>query len=1227
MQIKSAMSKETTNSQIELLEAVNEAAVILISQNEDSFENRMTKGVGLICDAVNLDRFSIWRNFTVSNGRHASQIYRWDKKAGGTTKPMPGLEDLVYSQVAPRWEKILASNEALNGPVKLMPEIEMLKFFDCVSALIVPLFIENNFWGFAFLEDRSKERYFNESEIKIMRSAASLCANIIIHSDTERSLIDADKFSNSLISTAPIAMAICDGEANVYDCNATAMEMFGCSKEYFVEHFYNLSPEFQPDGKNSRKKIEELMKGVLKEGKKTISWLHISFSGEQLPCEITFVPVEYKDETIVLCYIYDLRNMRKIEAIANEAQEMARAIAEASPVSYILFNESGQVIDCNETAVQTFASPDKNFLLENYWKIFTTSDQADGMWSFAKSKDIIKQTLNKGRQSFEWMHKTLGGESFPVENTLSPFIFRGNKFVISFKYDLRKQKKMMEDIRKQSEMLALKLEQQKVISEISKNFVSHTDSHTLVNEAINKLGKHINVSRIFIFCMDYEKNDTRAVYQWYADENVPELKSEREFSLFSIIQSLLPKEMPKGNIPAISCADVNAPAGEKFSVLKTANVVSFIGMPLYVEGSLWGVISAEHCFLPHEWSEDETSFFATVASIIAGAIMRSIYDTKLKENVKKVTNLSKAKDEFLSKISHEIRTPMNAILGITEIQLQDESLPIGTREGLSVIHNSGDSLLRIINDLLDLSKIEARKLEIVPSKYDIASLISDSTQLNMMRIESKAIEFKLNIDENIPTEFIGDELRIKQILNNVLSNAFKYTNSGEVSLSIFMKNSMLTFKVSDTGQGMTEEQTKKIFEEYFRFNIGTNHLVEGTGLGMTITRNLVYLMGGEIFVESEYGKGSTFTVSLPQQVVGTEVLGKEMVENLRKFRISASSQMKKMQIIRDSMPYGKVLVVDDVESNLYVAKRLLAPYDLSLETANSGFEAIEKIKSGKVYDIVFMDHMMPKMDGIETVKILRDFGYERTIVALTANAIVGQAQIFLEKGFDDFISKPIDVIQLDNVLNKFIRDKQSPEAIEEAQKQKSELAPTAHAIDAELLSIFAKDAKKSLLVLESTLKNIAKATDEDLSLFTVHAHAMKSNLANIGEKEASDLAFSLEKAGKKHDKGSIQAKAPQFIDTLQKMIKKIKEKTEKNIENASEKIEENTALLLEQLKTIGEACQNYDARTANLTLAELRKSQWASKTEEFLEKIAEHILRSDFEEIGALVDNYRSEKL
>jgi signal transduction histidine kinase/ActR/RegA family two-component response regulator len=432
----------------------------------------------------------------------------------------------------------------------------------------------------------------------------------------------------------------------------------------------------------------------------------------------------------------------------------------------------------------------------------------------------------------------------------------------------------------------------------------------------------------------------------------------------------------------------------------------------------------------------------TLAVTLTAIFMR-IAVAKTKADIK-----NRQKSNFLATMSHEIRTPMNAILGITEIELQDKTISQKTRDAFYRINNSGDMLIGIINDILDMSKIEAGKLELLPAKYDIPSLIHDTVQLNMLRLESKPIEFKLLVGENVPIELIGDELRIKQILNNLLTNAFKYTEKGGVSLSIAAESVTkkedgdvtLVFGVSDTGQGMTAEQVRKLGNEYSRFNMEANRTTQGTGLGMSITRNLIHLMNGAFSVESKPGKGTTVIVRLPQKNATDGVPGtvsKEMVEGLSPSRLRSVSKMKKTMITREAMPYGKVLIVDDVESNLYVAKGLMASYELSIDTATSGFEAIEKVKNGNVYDIIFMDHMMPKMDGIETAKNIRSLGYNAPIIALTANALTGQMEIFMENGFDGFISKPIDIRQLNVSLNKFVRDKQAPEVIEAARREKN----------------------------------------------------------------------------------------------------------------------------------------------------------------------------------------------
>jgi CheY-like chemotaxis protein len=450
---------------------------------------------------------------------------------------------------------------------------------------------------------------------------------------------------------------------------------------------------------------------------------------------------------------------------------------------------------------------------------------------------------------------------------------------------------------------------------------------------------------------------------------------------------------------------------------------------------------------------------------------------------------------------------------------------------------------------LDFSKIEAGKLDIISAPYSLASLINDSVQLNLMKLESKPIEFEVNVCENVPANLIGDEIRIKQILNNLLSNAFKYTDSGKIALSVDYSpileednEIILLLKVEDSGRGMSEEQINKLFVEYMRFNGEENNKIEGTGLGLTITQRLISLMGGKIHVESEKDKGSLFTINLPQRTKDNEILGKEVAENLRLFRTKNVLQNIRCQVTREAMPYGSVLVVDDVETNLYVAIGLMKPYELQIDTASSGKEAIEKIKEGKVYDIIFMDHMMPEMDGMEATKIIREFGYKAAIVALTANAVVGQVDIFLKNGFDEFISKPVDVRRLNTILNRFIRDKQSPEVIEAVRLRKSneDSKNTSVQIDSMMLESFIKDARKAVAVLEELYqKNELESNADDLRRFTTFVHGIKSSLWNIGEKELSKAASELEAEARKNNINLLILKTPKFLNELRSLSEKL----------------------------------------------------------------------------------------
>jgi signal transduction histidine kinase/CheY-like chemotaxis protein len=577
--------------------------------------------------------------------------------------------------------------------------------------------------------------------------------------------------------------------------------------------------------------------------------------------------------------------------------------------------------------------------------------------------------------------------------------------------------------------------------------------------------------------------------------------------------------------------------------------------------------------------EGDLHFFDIVVFVITGEtkgrLVNVIDVTPVVKAKFEAEAASRSKTAFLATMSHEIRTPLNAIIGLSEIELQ-KKLPSDTLLDLRKIHTSGTGLLAIINDILDISKIEAGNLELIPVEYDIPSIINDTIQVNVMRIGSKNLTLKLKMDPSIPIMFFGDELRVKQILNNLLSNAIKYTNEGSVVLSVNWEKkddvAWITFVVKDTGRGIKPEDLTKLFSEYQQFDTKANRHIEGTGLGLSITKKLLVLMNGVISVESEYGKGSAFTVKIPQRIVDETPIGETIVRDLEAFHYKDIHNIDGLRLVRNNMPYGKVLVIDDVETNLDVAKGLLLPYGLSIDTASSGLEAIAKIKaiseggSTSSYDLVLMDHMMPGMDGIEAVRIIRneiqgEYGKTVPIVALTANALTGNEEMFLSKGFNAFIAKPIDVMQLDAVLNTWVRDRKSVEVLKQAEM----VMPVIENADQNILDgiqiegIDVDRGKRKynndaayLDILRSwhkhtpaLLEKMRNPLFESLPEYAITVHGIKGASLGICADEVSDKAEELERYAKSGNIGQVQADNPMFIGMAESLLAKIGKLLEK----------------------------------------------------------------------------------
>ncbi len=524
-------------------------------------------------------------------------------------------------------------------------------------------------------------------------------------------------------------------------------------------------------------------------------------------------------------------------------------------------------------------------------------------------------------------------------------------------------------------------------------------------------------------------------------------------------------------------------------------------------------------------------------------------EQKLEIDLEIAKKSSEAKSTFLSNMSHEIRTPINAVLGMNEMiirETDDENI----LEYANNVKSAGNSLLRIINDILDFSKIEAGKMDIIPVQYNIGSTINDIINMISVKAQGKGLELEINIDKDIPSVLIGDELRIKQCVTNILTNAVKYTEKGTVTLNMSYRkiddnNIMLRYQVIDTGIGIKDEDIGKLFSPFERIEEIRNRTIEGTGLGMSIVKKLLAMMDTRLDVKSVYGEGSDFSFEIKQEVVSWEELG-DYKEKYKEYVKSIAKYHEKFKA-----PDAEILIVDDTEMNLMVVTQLLKTTRIKIDTATSGRQTLEMVQNKK-YDAIFIDHRMPEMDGIETLDAMRtlegNLNKDVPCIAFTANAGANARDEYISYGFIDYISKPVKSEDLEELLLKYLpQQKIQIMSAEDIDSEDTANAGTSIpeiemlkkidgiSVDEAIANcggeqILLNVIKDFYLSIDSKSNDIGRYADElDYRNYTVAVHALKSSARLIGADELSRLAAQMEECGNKEDKDSITQMTPELL--------------------------------------------------------------------------------------------------
>jgi len=769
---------------------------------------------------------------------------------------------------------------------------------------------------------------------------------------------------------------------------------------------------------------------------------------------------------------------RNLQTIAlSEAHEYAKLMLDTTPLACNLWNGEKKLIDCNKKTLEIFGFESKEEYEKNFFEL-SPEYQPDGRFSADTVKNYLNDTIKKGNMTLEWMHQFQNGDPLPVEVNLTRVNLGNNIFIAAYLRDLREQKRMMLEIEQRDMLLQTVNQAASILLDARLGEFENN-----LSKSMGMIARAVGADRVYIWKNTIHNGElcSTQVFQW-SDSYIPPLVNDDQIVNVSYNNTIpdLKEMLSRGECINRMARDMPERTRE---YLSDAMVLSFFLAPIFVQDKFWGFVGFDDCHRERIFTKNEVAILRSGCLLIGNAYLRHNMTVKIKEKAEEAKAASRLKTAFLANMSHEIRTPMNSIVGFSELALDGDNPP-KTKDYLVKILKNSEWLLQIINDILDISKIESGKMELESIPFDLHEMFAACRTVIMPKALEKGLAMHFYAEPSVGKRLYGDPTKLRQVLVNLLSNAVKFTNNGMIKMQAAVKeigeNSVtMYFEVRDSGIGVSPEQLKKIFDPFVQGESGTTRKFGGSGLGLPITKNIIELMGGKLDVKSVHGVGSKFSFELVFNAVD-----------------AANDNLPDEKIVFEDIEKptfeGCVLLCEDNAMNQQVICEHLARVGLKTDVAQNGKLGVEMVKNRtrkgeKQYDLIFMDIHMPVMDGLEAAAKISGFNASIPIVALTANVMSNDRELYLSRGMSDCIGKPFMSQELWRCLMKYF---------EPVTWQKEDVSLRRQS-DGEmrqlLINNFVKDNS-------ARFKDISDALNShDIKLAHRLTHTLKSNAGHIGK--------------------------------------------------------------------------------------------------------------------------------